>query len=116
VQLSGRVASMGRGIIQDVSARIVDQFSENLAAMLGESGSAAAAPTDVRAAPEEAAPPAGGSGAPRSAPTAEPAQAELSATDLAATIVKGRLEDPRTLGGTLLLVLLIGFLLGRRSG
>src|SRR5215208_7102734 len=33
-QLSGRVASMGRGIIQDVSARIVDQFSENLAAML----------------------------------------------------------------------------------
>jgi carbon monoxide dehydrogenase subunit G len=31
VQLSGRAASMGRGIIQDVSARIVDQFAANLA-------------------------------------------------------------------------------------
>ena len=36
VQLCGRVASMGRGIIQDVSAKIVDQFSENLATMLSE--------------------------------------------------------------------------------
>src|SRR4051794_2203661 len=44
VQLSGRVASMGRGIIQDVSARIVDQFSENLAAMLSEPGNGAATP------------------------------------------------------------------------
>src|SRR5207237_313066 len=56
VQLSGRVASMGRGIIQDVSARIVDQFSENLAAML--SGPAAApAPAEAAAPGEE---PAGG--------------------------------------------------------
>jgi len=35
VQLSGRAAAMGQGVIKDVSARIVDQFSANLAEMLG---------------------------------------------------------------------------------
>ena len=35
VKLSGRAAAMGRGVIQDVSARIVDTFSTNLAEMLG---------------------------------------------------------------------------------
>ena len=36
VQLSGKAAAMGRGIINDVSARIVETFSRNLAAMLAE--------------------------------------------------------------------------------
>src|SRR5256885_14998260 len=35
VQLSGRAAAMGQGVIKDVSARIVDQFAANLAEMLG---------------------------------------------------------------------------------
>ena len=34
VTLSGPAAAMGRGLIQDVSARIVDDFAKNLAAML----------------------------------------------------------------------------------
>ena len=38
VKLSGRAAAMGRGVIQDVSGRIVDTFSANLAEMLGGSG------------------------------------------------------------------------------
>ena len=38
VKLSGRAAAMGRGVIQDVSGRIVDTFSANLADMLGGSG------------------------------------------------------------------------------
>src|SRR5690349_19333541 len=42
VQLSGHVATMGRGIMQDVSARIINKFSENLAAMLAGPGEAAA--------------------------------------------------------------------------
>jgi len=41
VKLSGRAAAMGGGVIQDVSARIVDTFAENLAAMLAEGKSAA---------------------------------------------------------------------------
>src|SRR3954471_17366659 len=43
VQLSGRAAAMGQGVIKDVSARIVDQFAANLAEMLGGGGAAAAA-------------------------------------------------------------------------
>src|SRR5919107_1682394 len=55
VQLAGRAAAMGRGVIQDVSARIVNTFSDNLEAMLSGRG-AAAQPTAAAA----AAAPAGG--------------------------------------------------------
>jgi carbon monoxide dehydrogenase subunit G len=113
VQLSGRVAAMGRGIIVDVSGRIVDQFSENLAAMLAgppqpaEPEPAAVvpegAPTGAQAVPPEPAP----------APAA-PAGAELSALSLAGAVVKGRLKEPRTLAGVLGAVALLAFLLGRR--
>jgi len=119
VQLSGRVASMGRGIIQDVSARIVDQFSENLAAML--SGPAAApAPAEAAAPGEE---PAGGPAAAAAAtpPPVPPepapaASAELSATDVAGAVVMGRLREPKGLAAAIGIAALIGFLLGRRRG
>src|SRR3954454_15471456 len=47
VSLSGPAAAMGRGIIQDVSSRIVEDFSKNLAAMLagGPAAPTAEAPT-----------------------------------------------------------------------
>src|SRR5439155_26270528 len=32
--LAGRVATMGQGVLQDVSGRLVDTFAKNLAAML----------------------------------------------------------------------------------
>jgi carbon monoxide dehydrogenase subunit G len=128
VQLSGRVAAMGRGIIQDVSARIVDQFAQNLAAMLS---GPEATEEPAGAAPAEAATPAAGpapaaaggtareAGAaptqPRPAPAAgAPAQSELSALDIAGSVVAGRLKDPKTLGAVLAIVALLGFLLGRR--
>src|ERR671932_768681 len=41
VQLAGRAAAMGRGVIQDVSAKIVSTFSQNLEAMLAGGGAAA---------------------------------------------------------------------------
>src|SRR4051794_35333736 len=41
VQLAGRAAAMGRGVIQDVSAKIVTTFSQNLEAMLSGRGAAA---------------------------------------------------------------------------
>jgi hypothetical protein len=53
VKLSGRAAAMGRGVIQDVSGRIVDTFSANLAEMLG--GSQAAPAAAAAAAPSTAA-------------------------------------------------------------
>jgi carbon monoxide dehydrogenase subunit G len=44
VQLSGKVASMGHGVIQDVSGRLIDTFADNLAAMLGAAEPSAATP------------------------------------------------------------------------
>jgi uncharacterized protein len=134
VQLSGRVASMGRGIIQDVSARIVDQFSENLAAML--SGPAAEPAPAAAVAPSAAAgggpapsaaaggpaPSAAAGGPAPSAATPPPpppkpaASAELSATDVAGAVVMGRLKEPKGLAVALGLAALVGFLLGRRRG
>src|SRR3954469_13161882 len=58
VQLSGKVATMGQGVLQDVSGRLVRTFAENLAAML--EGAEAAAPEPAPAAAGLAAPPAAG--------------------------------------------------------
>jgi uncharacterized protein len=141
VQMSGRVASMGRGIIQDVSARIIDQFSENLAQMLG--GGRAGAEPEAAAAPAAAPVPAGVTGeapapggepqsaagngspsaaaaaeppkpAPSQAPPPKPAEAELSATDLAGAVIAGRLQDPKVLAGVVAGAVAVGYLLGRR--
>ena len=46
VQVTGKVAQLGRGIMQDVSARLIDQFVANLSkAEAGSAASAAAIPT-----------------------------------------------------------------------
>src|SRR3954469_15942963 len=56
VQLAGRAAAMGRGVIQDVSAKIVSTFSDNLEAMLSRRGAAPAeAPAPAAAQPAAAA-------------------------------------------------------------
>src|SRR3954453_19972565 len=51
VQLAGRAAAMGRGVIQDVSAKIVTTFSQNLEAMLvgGGGGGGPSEPTTAAA-------------------------------------------------------------------
>src|SRR5919112_5808577 len=48
VELSGKVASMGQGVLQDVSGRLVETFAGNLAAMLA-AGDSAPAPQVVEA-------------------------------------------------------------------
>jgi uncharacterized protein len=69
VQLAGRAAAMGRGVIQDVSAKILTTFSQNLEAMLSGRG-APAEPAAAAGAGSGAAAPAGAG--PAGAP-AEPA-------------------------------------------
>jgi uncharacterized protein len=69
VAISGKAAAMGQGIIGDVSARLIDTFAGNLAAMLAAREGLAAA--------EEAAP--AGAGAPREAATAGEADAPRDA-------------------------------------
>ena len=66
-QLSGKAAAMGQGVIQDVSARLVETFADNLAEMLAAPAAGAEA---------EAAPAGGGNGgASAEAPTAATAGA-----------------------------------------
>ncbi len=129
VQLAGRAAAMGRGVIQDVSAKIVDTFAANLATMLSGGGVPAAAGQPP--APSEAAPPppgaaqtplpgsertpapegatgaaaasagtAPGAGPPPPPPTAAPAQeSSLPVGKIVGSVVATRLKDPRVIGG-----------------
>jgi uncharacterized protein len=63
VALSGRAAAMGQSVIREVSGRIVNQFAENLAAMLGEGHEAEASAAQPSAVPPPpAAPEDGGRG------------------------------------------------------
>ena len=43
ITITGKAAQFGRGVMQDVAARIIDQFSANLAAMMGAGAPAPAA-------------------------------------------------------------------------
>jgi carbon monoxide dehydrogenase subunit G len=108
VRLSGRAAAMSRGIVQDVSAKLVQTFADNLAAMLTEP----TPETDATVAPppEAAAPP------PQPPPSPRPQQDALDVGDLAGGVLASRLRDPRTLAVLLTLVALAGWLIGRRRG
>jgi uncharacterized protein len=127
VQLAGKAAAMGRGVIEDVSARLVSQFADNLGEILGES-------KPEEAAAEEAAAPAAGDGAaeekgagaptpppPKPAPAAAAAAASdddnaLPVLPLAAGMLADRMRDPTVLIGVLAGVFALGYLAGRRSG
>ena len=142
VALGGRVAAMGRGVIADVSARLVQTFAGNLAEML-EAGSAQEEPDEpspngvASAAPEpaltgaaSAAAPAATAGpataapasgpAPRAEPRkAAPEESSLPVGDLVASVVAGRLSDPKALfagaGIFAMICLVIGYLVGRAA-
>ena len=103
VQLSGRVAAMGRGVIQDVSGKIVDQFATNLAAMLEGAPEPEPAPAAAATEPPRAAP-----------PPPPPADDSLSAVELAGAVAKGRLSDPKTIATIAAAVLVLLLLAGRR--
>jgi carbon monoxide dehydrogenase subunit G len=114
VALGGRVAAMGRGVIGDVSARLVQTFAGNLAAML-EGGAGEPSPNGAATAAAPASDPA-----PRAEPSkAEPAEdeASLPVGDLVASVVAGRLADPKSLaaGASIfaMICLVIGYLVGR---
>ena len=118
VQLSGKAAAMGQGIINDVSARIVETFSQNLAAMLSERpGELAEAPPAAEAAAGE---PEAGGGAPSPRPLAPPPPTPVAPPEsdalpigkIVGPVLLARLRDPRVLGG--LGALLVALLLLRR--
>jgi carbon monoxide dehydrogenase subunit G len=134
MQMSGKAAAMGQGVIKDVAASLTDTFAQNLAGMVQRGGAAEAeapaqteaeaeapSPAETRAPAEtdtaaqtlaaaETVARAGASGAPD-----EPAEAALPAGAIAKAVVAGRLRDPRTLGVLAVLAAVAAFLLGRRS-
>jgi carbon monoxide dehydrogenase subunit G len=121
VQLAGRAAAMGRGLIEDVSAKLVDQFANNLQEMLaGGNGGAPAAAEAAPATPGIGAENAGEASSstapppPRPRPPVQEAEG-VDALGIAAGVAGDKMRDPRVLLGTLLLVLLVGYLLGRRA-
>jgi uncharacterized protein len=103
VQLSGKAATMGQGVLQDVSRRLVDTFAANLSTML--EGGARAEPASAAAEPARPSEPL--------APAAEPESA-LDLGSLGGAVVADRLKDPRVVGALLALAA-VAFLLGRRS-
>lgn len=110
VELSGKAAQMGQGVLQDVAGRLVETFAKNLEMML-EGGEAPAAEA-----------PAGAPAAKAEAPAAEtpprPAfqgEDSLDLGGLGGAVIADRLKDPLRVAGLLGLVALVAFLLGRRS-
>jgi uncharacterized protein len=122
VQLSGKVATMGQGVLQDVSGRLVATFADNLAAMLEGGGPKAAEPVPPGPEGTSAGQPSGADAA--AGATGEeraPGQPVAPATDaldlgsLGRAVIADRLQDPRALAGILALVAAVFYLLGRRS-
>jgi carbon monoxide dehydrogenase subunit G len=122
VELSGKVAAMGRGVIQDVSGKLVRTFAENLQKMLA---GAPAAPAPVAAPAAESTSAAGPAAsapepepeprpapAPSPPPAAEPAEA-LDLGSLGGQVVLSQLKDPKKLGALVVLIALIALLIGR---
>jgi uncharacterized protein len=112
VEMSGKAASMGQGVLQDVAGRLVETFAQNLASMLEGKPPAPAEPAGERPAQEErptAAPPAQPPG-----PTPEREEA-LDLGSLGGAIIADRLKDPRRLLALLAVVAFVAYLLGRRS-
>jgi uncharacterized protein len=108
MELSGKAASMGQGVLQDVAGRLVETFAQNLALML-ETGEAVTAAEPARPTrPEAPAAP------PPPEPTAAPAEA-LDLGSLGGELIADRLRDPRRLVVLLALVACIAYLLGRSA-
>jgi uncharacterized protein len=107
MKVSGRAASMGRGVMQDVAGRMVGTFAENLAKMLEEGD-----------APEERAEEAAGSAAGAAAASGPSTTSggggsgddAFDVGSLGASMAAERVKDPLVIA-----LLVLAFLLGRRS-
>ena len=121
--ITGKPAQFGRGVIQDVSDKILGQFIDCLEAKLsGKEEAPAAAPAPAVTPPAEAPPPAAEAptpaAAPREVPRAAPeARREAEALDLGATVLPILLKTYwRQLAATFVVLFVVWRLLRRRRG
>jgi carbon monoxide dehydrogenase subunit G len=107
LQMSGRAAAMGQGVIVDVASRMVEQFAANLAGLVGQPAGLEPAPSEAPPEPE-----------PERARAAE--GEALAVSELAAGVIAGRLGNPRTLliatAAVVLVSGAIGYAIGRSRG
>lgn len=113
MKVSGRAASMGRGVMQDVAGRMVGTFAENLAKML-EGGDTPKEDLEGGDTPEEGVEEAAGAAAasgPRPTPGGGGSGDDaLDVGSLGASMAAERVKDPLVIA-----LLVLAFLLGRRS-
>ena len=127
VKVSGKAASMGRGVMQDVAGKMVGTFAENLAKMLEGGGEAAAEPEPAKPKPKPAAKAkakaaAGENGGPSASPSEAAPPKEAAAPTAAAftpeddaldigeiggAVLMDRLRDPKVIAGIVLLFLVL---------
>ena len=98
VKLAGKAAAMGRGLIEDVSSKLVDQFANNLEQMLSAGPEPAA--EAARSTQEE--------------PQKFERQDSIDAFALAGEATGDKLKDPKVVGGALVVLLLILWRITRR--
>ena len=110
LKISGKVAQFGRGVLGDVSAKLMGQFVENLEGMLQESASEGDAEDEESGDAADAADEAGAAG---DAETAAPAEPE--AVDLMDAVPRGLRFLSPIIGAVLGLGLLLKKLFGRRG-
>jgi carbon monoxide dehydrogenase subunit G len=135
VKLSGRMASMGQGVIADVSKKLVNTFSENLQAMMAPAavGAVAAAEPEATASPAVVTTPAApgpaladgaaaGPGATATPPAVVPAPVAAAAPrpaddtslplmSIAGAVLMGRLRKPQVAVPLVIVVIALGVLI-----
>ncbi len=122
--LSGKIASFGRGAIEDVSKKLLTQFADNLRDKLESDGAAepeAAAESATTAAPVEA--PAAGTPAPADKASAEPEKSairkidapEPKPVDILAVSGNSMVKRVAPVIGVAVLLILLRILFGRRD-
>jgi carbon monoxide dehydrogenase subunit G len=111
VDLSGKVATMGAGVLQDVSGRLVKTFAKNLATML-EGGEEPEAPAAAGQATPAAEAPQAEAPKPKQVPPHEDA---LDLGGVGGAVVADKLSSPRNLGLVIGIAMLVAYLMGRRS-
>ncbi|WP_329244974.1 SRPBCC family protein [Actinoallomurus sp. NBC_01490] len=104
LSITGKAAQFGRGILADVSSRLIDQFAANLAK---EITAPANEPTE--------APPAEPEPKSAAAPAASTAPAEPEPFDVLGAVMAGRARTYVQAAAALLFALVIGLLLGRAT-
>jgi carbon monoxide dehydrogenase subunit G len=90
LRITGKVAQFGRGIMGDVSKKLITQFATNLNTMLADSETAPAAAT---------AQPAARAAADTAQPAAEPAAASTGGTSAGGTSAGGATDTVRKING-----------------